>query len=186
MINFRISKEYSNAYIKCQSRDLGNEIEISKCNLNFQTRTHNPSHLYGISYIFRINWFTKYQFVKYIIKFTIDGDPSKTLDFTLINLTIDCKTCLHKCEWINPTAVQKSGSLHSNTLIYPCSSDYLNYTYLYTTAVSTNAIDILSSPNPPPRQEFYRTRYISIVTFMVVPLMSLLIYMMLKRRQQSR
>ncbi|KII60765.1 hypothetical protein RF11_11880 [Thelohanellus kitauei] len=136
-LNIRIeetdeSYESSWLAIKCKLQDLGNEIEISKCNISVRRRSNDYYHQIGYKY--KINNYTKYKIINHNIWFNISGDGKDHIDFGIREISIIFTDPTETCE-LEHDHNYIYASFQSTDLVYPCITTRQKSTSLTTTTL---------------------------------------------------
>ncbi|KII68765.1 hypothetical protein RF11_12040 [Thelohanellus kitauei] len=179
IIELKNNASRSTSLIKCHTFESETHLEISGCNVSFQTRESNFINNYSIGYKFILNIKINYEIVNHDFQFPIDKKDETFLGFTLYYLSIQFDNFTQNCSLKHEEVLTKYDSLNSSNLVYPCGSDDKVGSVL--SAESKYDVHILANQNherPKKRLRFTRKLLFCISV-------SFLIYRIMNRRTDS-
>ncbi|KII71155.1 hypothetical protein RF11_09175 [Thelohanellus kitauei] len=120
-IRFESRNDKSWCDIKCTYYDFENYIEVNQCRLSVQSdpKSSSPNRNYSVGYTFSFQKDTKCEILYHVIKFQIDGDSDKYLQFDIGHISIDfqghSKTCI-----LNDERVKMEADFRKVKFVHPC------------------------------------------------------------------
>ncbi|KII67329.1 hypothetical protein RF11_15589 [Thelohanellus kitauei] len=109
--------------IKCNTLDSAEQTEISGCILSGKTSQYKASHSYPIGYRFKLNKNTNYDLSGFQIKFIIQKDAEKFIEFYIYQLYIYFSCSIQMCQQAIEYGNILSVDVTSANFVSPCETD---------------------------------------------------------------